>query len=134
MLSRILLVSLFCIIQVSYAFDFIETPILLADVKSGKLPPIQQRIPQTPKLVEFDDDFSAGKHGGELRLLMGKQKDIRQMVIYGYARLVGYNAELQLVADILEDVEVVEGRIFTLHIRQGHRWSDGHLFTSEDFR
>ena len=41
---------------------------------------------------------------------------------------------LELVPDILKDVEVEDGRIFTLHLRQGHRWSDGQPFTSEDFR
>ncbi len=36
--------------------------------------------------------------------------------------------------DILEKFESEEGRIFTLHLRKGHKWSDGHPFTSEDFR
>ena len=35
--------------------------------------------------------------------------------------------------DILKSVDVVEGRIFTLHLRRGHRWSDGAPFTSDDF-
>ena len=56
------------------------------------------------------------------------------MVVYGYARLVAYNEKLELVPDILKDVEVEDGRIFTLHLRKGHRWSDGEPFTSEDFR
>ena len=34
----------------------------------------------------------------------------------------------------LKKFEVKDGRIFTLHLRKGHRWSDGHPFTSEDFR
>ena len=36
--------------------------------------------------------------------------------------------------DDIERVDVEEGRIFTLHLRPGHKWSDGHPFTSEDFR
>jgi peptide/nickel transport system substrate-binding protein len=56
------------------------------------------------------------------------------MTIYGYARLVGYSPDLELAADILESVDVEAGRIFTFHIRRGHKWSDGHPFTSEDFR
>ena len=42
--------------------------------------------------------------------------------------------KLELVPDILKEVEVEDGRIFTLHLRKGHRWSDGEPFTSEDFR
>ena len=111
-----------------------ETTSLLGKVQSGELPPIDQRIPQEPELVNLSGDTTPGEQGGELRLLMGKQKDIRQMVIYGYARLIGYTPELELKADILKSYEVTDNRIFTLHLRKGHKWSDGHPFTSEDFR
>ncbi|NNE64868.1 MAG: ABC transporter substrate-binding protein [Gammaproteobacteria bacterium] len=134
MFYRILLVFLITTLQPGFALNLIETPGLASSVESGELPPVQQRVPAIPQIVEFSDEFTPGEHGGELRLLMGKQKDIRQMVVYGYARLVGYNKDLDLVADILQKIDVVEGRQFTLHLRKGHRWSDGHPFTSEDFR
>lgn len=114
--------------------QLLETPSLQARVDSGELPPIEQRLPNTPMRVHLQGEYRPGQHGGQLRLLMGKQKDIRQMVIYGYARLVGYTPELELQADILQSYDVVDDRIFTLHLRKGHRWSDGHPFTSEDFR
>ena len=31
-------------------------------------------------------------------------------------------------------IEIEEGRAFTMHLRDGHRWSDGAPFTTEDFR
>ena len=111
-----------------------ETPNLLAKVQAGELPPVAQRVPADVQVVQFSPDQSPGEQGGQLRLLMGKQKDIRQMVIYGYARLVGYTEELKLKADLLKSIDVVDGRVFTLHLRKGHKWSDGHPFTSEDFR
>jgi peptide/nickel transport system substrate-binding protein len=113
---------------------FVETPSLAVQVESGELPPVEARLPRQPQLAQLLPGQTAGKHGGQMRMLMGKQKDIRQIVIYGYARLVGYTPELELQADILESYEVVENRVFTLHLRQGHKWSDGHPFTSEDFR
>ena len=120
---------------VAAALDrLLETPSLAAQVQAGELPPVQERIPQVPQLVELTGNKTAGEHGGQLRLLMGKQKDIRQIVIYGYARLIGYAPDLRLEADILERYEVIENRIFTLHLRKGHKWSDGHPFTTEDFR
>lgn len=112
----------------------IETPDLQPRIDAGELPPVQQRIPLQPLVVNFGGEFRPGIHGGQMRLLMGKQKDIRQMVIYGYARLVGYDSEYDLEADILRSFDVFEGRIFTLNLRKGHRWSDGHPFTSKDFR
>jgi peptide/nickel transport system substrate-binding protein len=90
--------------------------------------------PAEPSVVEFDGHKTPGKPGGELNMLVGRAKDTRLMVVYGYARLVGYNEELELVPDILKEVEVEGGRSFTLHLREGHRWSDGEPFTSEDFR
>jgi len=112
----------------------IETPSLAAQVQAGELPPVHERIPEVARLIELVGDKIPGHHGGQLRLLMGKQKDIRQIVIYGYARLVGYSTNLKLEADILERYEVFENRVFTLHLRKGHKWSDGHPFTAEDFR
>jgi peptide/nickel transport system substrate-binding protein len=90
--------------------------------------------PDEPSVVEMNGYKSPGKPGGELNMLVGRAKDTRLMVVYGYARLVAYDEELQLVPDILKDVEVEDGRSFTLHLRAGHRWSDGQPFTSEDFR
>jgi peptide/nickel transport system substrate-binding protein len=116
------------------ALDLIETPSLLERVNSGELVPVSQRLPQQMQVVTLDGDQVPGYHGGQMRMLMAKQKDIRQIIIYGYARLVGYGRDLQLHADLLESYEVFENRVFTLHLRKGHRWSDGYPFTSEDFR
>jgi peptide/nickel transport system substrate-binding protein len=107
--------------QAVYGYSLIETPMLRESVQNGDLPPVVARIPTQPQVVTFDGEFEAGRHGGQLRVLMGKQKDIRQLVIYGYARLVGYTPDLELQPDILESLEVVENRIFTLHLRKGHR-------------
>jgi peptide/nickel transport system substrate-binding protein len=90
--------------------------------------------PDEPSVVQFDGYKSVGKPGGELNMLVGRTKDTRLMVVYGYARLVAYNEAFELVPDILKDVEVEDGRAFTMHLRPGHRWSDGEPFTSEDFR
>jgi peptide/nickel transport system substrate-binding protein len=90
--------------------------------------------PDEPSVVQFDGYKKPGKPGGELHMLVGRTKDTRLMVVYGYARLVAYDQEFKLVPDILKDIEVEDGRIFTLHLRKGHRWSDGEPFTSEDFR
>ena len=134
-IAHLLLLSALSASTPLLAIDWLkETPMLQAKVQSGELPPVAQRVPDDVQLVQLREDQSPGEHGGQLRLLMGKQKDIRQMVIYGYARLVGYTPELEIKPDLLKQIDVVEGRIFTLHLRKGHKWSDGHPFTSEDFR
>jgi peptide/nickel transport system substrate-binding protein len=110
-----------------------ETPYFQAQVASGKLPPIAQRIPQQAFIDKISNDPKI-QPGGQLNILMAKTKDIRHMVVYGYARLMGFDAQHNLHADILHSYTVEEGRIFTFHLRAGHRWSDGHPFTTEDFR
>ncbi|PLX39787.1 MAG: peptide ABC transporter substrate-binding protein [Hyphomicrobiales bacterium] len=113
----------------------IETPSLKDEVLSGRLPAIAARIPAEPSIVRLTGPHLApGRHGGDLRVLMARQKDIRQVVVFGYARLVGYDRKFRLKADILKSFKVEDGRIFTFTLRQGHKWSDGHPFTPEDFR
>ena len=55
-------------------------------------------------------DWTTGRYGGDLRMLMAKDRDIRMMVVYGYARLVGYDEKLRFVPDILESFENVGDR------------------------
>lgn len=113
---------------------YIEPPALAEEVKAGRLPPVARRLPDTPLVVRFDAGTAPGRHGGTLHTLIGRTRDVRLLVVYGYARLVVYDRHLNLVPDILESIEVKEDRVFTMRLRRGHRWSDGHPFTAEDFR
>ncbi|HEY3074325.1 MAG TPA: ABC transporter substrate-binding protein [Burkholderiales bacterium] len=117
------------------AWALVEPPSLVEQVSTGKLPPVEKRVPQKPLVVPLGEaGTSLGRHGGTLHTLAGRSRDTRLFTIYGYARLVGYDRHLSIVPDILESIDVREGRIFTMQLRKGHRWSDGHLFTTEDFR
>jgi peptide/nickel transport system substrate-binding protein len=126
-----LVVALSMAVPTTVQAELQETPLFKQDVASGKLSGVNERLPSDPEIAEPE---TIGNPGGELRLLMGGPKDTRLMVVYGYARLVGYTPALKLVPDILTSLDVQDGRIFTLHLRPGHKWSDGHPFTSEDFR
>ncbi len=114
--------------------QLIEPPSLAKAVAAGVLPPLAERLPQQPSVVEFAAPLQPGEHGGDLRTLIRKSADTKLLVVYGYARLVGYTPDLDILPDILAGYEVENGRIFTLKLRPGHRWSDGHPFTAEDFR
>ena len=117
------------------ALDLKETPYFEQMIADGELPAVAYRAPEEPLIVDFESrGRTIGQHGGLIRTLIGRAKDIRYMVVYGYARLVGYDEDFKLQADILESVEVEEGRAFTLNLRKGHKWSNGDPFTTEDFR
>ncbi|UUV06723.1 MULTISPECIES: ABC transporter substrate-binding protein [Ruegeria] len=112
-----------------------ESAFWSAEVESGNLPPVQERLPKDPLIVDLAaKGREFGKPGGTLRTMVTRSKDIRQMVVYGYARLVGFNQDYELVPDLLASYENEGNRKFTLKLREGHKWSDGSPFTSEDFR
>ncbi len=112
-----------------------ETPSLLEKVKSGALPPVDKRIPQQPWVVTyFAGGEGPGQPGGELDMLISSARDTRLMTIYSYTRLIIHDDKFKLRPDILESYEVKDDREFTFKLRAGHKWSDGHPFTTEDFR
>ncbi|KQS77045.1 peptide ABC transporter substrate-binding protein [Rhizobium sp. Leaf384] len=112
-----------------------EPEILVEKITAGTLPPMAERIPKTPRVVNLAAmGRTPGSYGGAIRILIGSQKDIRVMYINGYARLVGYDEKLNFQPDILEACDIDGEKVFTFRIREGHRWSDGSPVTSEDFR
>ena len=129
--------SLACLLilpDVAHSLQLVETPSLARQVASGRLPGIAERVPASPLVVELNDAWTVvGRSGGDLRVLI-RGRDPQPLVELGYTRLVGYDARLQLVPDLLESITVEEGRSFTLRLRPGHKWSDGRAFTAEDFR
>ena len=117
------------------AMDLRETPLLRDKVAAGGLPPIAERLPRKPLIVDLvARGREIGKPGGEVISLVGRARDIRYLSASSYGRLVGYDDTLTLAPDILERLDNVGNTIFTLVLREGHRWSDGAPFTSEDFR
>ncbi len=113
---------------------YVDPPSLAEQIKSGALPPIEKRLPEKPRVINLTGDLKPGKHGGEIRTIIGRTRDIRLMVVYGYARIVTYNDKFQLEPDLVESYEVKDDRSFTFHLRKGHKWSNGAPFTAEDFR
>jgi peptide/nickel transport system substrate-binding protein len=107
-----------------------EPPSLAAAVAAGKLPPLRRRLPERPMIMQTNPEAA---YGGKLRMLIGTPKDLKLAFVYGYARLVRFDQGYEIVPDIAERVEAKDGRVFTFHLRKGHRWSDGAPFTSEDF-
>ena len=74
------------------AFSYSEAPSLAKKVVAGDLPPVEERLPLNPRKLNFQNlGLDIGKYGGSIRMLMARAKDARQMSVYGYSRLVGYN-------------------------------------------
>ena len=118
-----------------HGFTLSETKTLGSTHNISDLPPVSERVPSSPLVINLEErGRQSGNHGGELQTLIGRSKDVRLINVWGYARLVGFSENFELNPDILERIEVEDDRIFTLHLRKGHKWSDGVAFTSEAFR
>lgn len=117
------------------ALELKETPLFRDRVARGDLPKVTERLPKTPLVVDLAArGRQVGRQGGEIISLVGRARDIRYLSASSYARLVGYDEKLALGPDLLESAENEGDRVFTFRLREGHRWSDGHPFTAEDFR
>jgi peptide/nickel transport system substrate-binding protein len=114
---------------------YVEPDSLKDKVAKGELPPVDQRLPSEPLKVTIEGEGKAvGQYGGTARILIGGQRNISLMTVYGYTRLVRYDEKLQLQPDLLKSFDVQDGRVFTFHLRPGLKWSDGEPVTTEDFR
>ena len=103
--------------------------------RAPDLPPLAERLPKEPLVVDLRArGREPGQPGGEIVTLIGRARDVRFLSTYSYTRLVGYDEHLSLKPDLLAALDIEEGRTFTLRLREGHRWSDGHPFTADDLR
>ena len=134
MIRSLLLVLALAAAPAAAQMKFADSPLHDAEVKAGKLPPVAKRLPEKPLVVALPAGAEPGQHGGTLNMLIGRSRDVRMLVVYGYARLVGYDRNFQVQPDLLESIEVKDEKVFTMKLRAGHRWSDGTSFTVEDFR
>ncbi len=133
--AMLLILGLFGAPPGSTAEAYQESPWLRDDVSAGRLPPVGERLPTDPLVVDLKaQGKEIGKPGGTLRMMIGQGSDARSLLPFAYSRLIIYDENYRLAPDILASFDVQDGRIFTFHLREGHRWSDGSPFTTEDFR
>src|SRR5262245_63181957 len=77
--------------------------IAIAWLLTWAAPPAHAEPPDEPRVIT---GIEVGKRGGDLRMLIGRERDTRFFNTYGYAHLIAYTPELELVPDILASYEV----------------------------
>lgn len=110
-----------------------EAPQLAELVAAGQLPPVEERLPKSPVLVEPVERI--GQYGGIWRMgLIGGQDTFTLMSSIGYENLVSWNPEWTgVIPNVAEAVEVnAEGNEYIFRLREDMKWSDGHPFTADD--
>ena len=114
------------------ATKFKESPILTEQVKAGKLPPIEQRLPSEPLVVPVVE--RTGQYGGVWRRAFLGPADFNNYVRVVYDALArfspdGAKIEPKIAAGWQSSPDF---KTWTIRLRKGARWSDGAAFTADD--
>ena len=110
----------------------LEAPMLAEKVTAGELPPLEERLPVNPLVVEPYE--ALGQYGGTWKIGV-----LSPRAAYMNARTVTESFAMwdrtgsQPVPDVAESWEISEdGTTYTFHMREGMKWSDGEPLTSAD--
>lgn len=113
---------------------FGEAPMLAEMVAAGDLPPVEERMPANPAVVE--PLVEAGEYGGNMRVgFVGTNPGWGGLwFIAGWENLVIWKHDFSGVApNIAESWEISDDVTeYTFKLREGLKWSDGAPFTAED--
>lgn len=109
-----------------------EPPYLAQRVKDGELPPLSERLPKQPLVVEAE---SIGIYGGTIKTVSdsptGPGAGSWFMSGAPFFALLPDGSEV--IPNIGRDWDYSDDyKTLTLYLREGMRWSDGHPFTADD--
>ena len=113
--------------------SFTEAPMLAALVKEGKLPPLEERLPQNPFVIPHRW-VKRGKFGGGIKMTLAQSADwAAYQYWYGPAFVRFQNDGLDIGPGLAESFEMsADAREWTFNFRKGLKWSDGKDWTTDD--
>jgi peptide/nickel transport system substrate-binding protein len=110
-----------------------EAPELAARVAAGELPPVDERLPTNPRVIQPEE--RVGTYGGTWRTgLVGGGDSGWLIRTLGYENLIRWDPQWEVIMpNVAESFSFNdESTEFTFHLREGMRWSDGEPFTADD--
>ena len=115
----------------AFAQPYNEAPELAALVAAGQLPPVEERLPENPLVIQTVDEI--GQYGGVLRRAFTGPADSNNYVRVVYDSLVRFDTEgAEIVPHIVESWSNSDDfHQWTLNLRPGAKWSDGAPFTAD---
>jgi peptide/nickel transport system substrate-binding protein len=114
-----------------------EAPMLAEMVARGELPPVDERLPEEPRVVPITD--SIGQYGGTLTvgdLTMDLSGGDAHQAMGDWGSNWGRISKdlTHALPNVLKDWEVSDDYTeITFYMRRGMKWSDGMPLTTEDF-
>jgi ABC-type transport system substrate-binding protein len=110
-----------------------EAPMLAKLVKNGDLPPLKERLPDKPLVIEPVERL--GVYGGTWHTaLLGVADAVWMDRTIGYEGLLRWSPDFtKIIPNVAESYESSDdGTEHTFHLRPGMKWSDGEPFTADD--
>jgi len=110
-----------------------EAPMLRTMVEAGQLPPVDERLPSNPAVVE--PDLEIGTYGGVIQLAAINKTEWGdfQSGMNGAQGFFKLAPDGSIINELVADYDISDDQTtFTFRLREGVRWSDGEPFTSED--
>jgi peptide/nickel transport system substrate-binding protein len=106
--------------------EFHEAPVLSELVKQGKLPKVEDRLPDEPMVtVPYEQ---VGTYGGTLRT-----EGLKLIILMHHGLFIQNSAGNKVLPDLAESYTFAKDyKSLTIRLRKGVRWSDGHPFTVDD--
>jgi peptide/nickel transport system substrate-binding protein len=113
------------------ASKYKEAPMLAQLVKDGKLPPVDQRLPENPIVVNAE---AIGQYGGVWRRGFLGPSDFNGIARVIYDSLVVFSPDGgSVVNKYVESVtNSADYKTWTVKLPKGAKWSDGSPFTTDD--
>ena len=116
--------------------SFQEAPVLATMVANGQLPPVDERLPEEPLVLNVFDEV--GQYGGTLRMATvgagyNDFTPIRDLAGTVHIANHGPGAPHQWANYAHKKNELSEDAYtFTMELRRGMKWSDGEPYTADD--
>jgi len=111
---------------------FGEAPALAELVAAGELPPVEERLPANPVVIEPVE--RVGVYGGIWRVPKVETDGAIHYRTNGYEGLVRWDlAWSRVIPNVAQSFEVNDdATVYTFRLREGMRWSDGVPYTADD--
>ena len=115
--------------------DYKEAPSLRDRVAAGSLPPVKDRLPENPLVIKPVE--RVGRYGGDWNHALVGGGSLSMLFRYqAYEPLLRYTPDWSgVVPNVAESFEGdAEGKVYTIRLRKGMKWSDGQPFTTDDVK
>ena len=116
------------------ASKYYESPMMAEQVNAGKIPPVDERLPENPVVVVPAKE--TGQYGGDFRFgFVGGSPEWGGLLYFaGWEHQVFWKPDFSgYVPNLAESLTANEdASIWTMKLRKGTKWSDGVPFTADD--